>query len=132
MIDKFVEVWENNKSDLREKYTEDLPGSYRSVVEDVIQLISDGDVGRRGPDPNRITEVDEGHYQGTKVFVIGEEGYQPSTYFYVRCSYGSCSHCDALLAIKRKEDREEQVDGVMRMALHVVQSLHKMDQDSRV
>lgn len=47
-------------------------------------------------DHERVTRIDHGHYQGTLVFVVGGEGYQPYRHWYVKVGYGSCSGCDAL------------------------------------
>lgn len=131
MIDEYVKHWEKNKSELEEKYSQVHPASYVEIVADVIQTISvDG-----GPDPQRITVIDDGHYQGTQVFVIGEKGYQPRNYFYVRVAYGSCSGCDTLLNIRGRlrsdeDPTNDQTDQYMRLALHIFQSLKRMDPES--
>lgn len=51
-------------------------------------------------DLESITTVDNGHYQGTLLFVIPFDTYQPSEYEYIMTyiGYGSCSGCDALQA----------------------------------
>ena len=134
MIKEFVKVWEKNKGDLRKEYAEKLPGGYGQIVEDVVKMLGRSDIYRT-PDPERITEIDEGNYKGTKVFVIGETGHQPSQYWYVRTFYGSCSGCDTVMRLQRKNGygeppTEEQVEGFMRLALHCVQGLREMDSDS--
>jgi len=74
------------------------------------------------------------------VYVIAESGYQPNTYWYVKVSYGSCSGCDTLEAImcgnwghetKEEEDewKEQAIDKLMTLALHIVQGLKKMGDD---
>jgi hypothetical protein len=134
VIEEYVDHWEENKSDLREKYTEVHPGSYTEIVSDVVQLISE-EVDRGGPDPEHIHVIDDGHYQGTQVYVIAEDTYQPSNYFYVRVAYGSCSGCDTLLNIRggfrdNEEPSNDQTDQYMRLALHIFQSLKRMDPES--
>ena len=135
MIDKFVKAWEKGKSDLRKQYEQEIPAGYHQIVEDVIRLIDKNTDSSIHPDPERITQIDEGNYKGTKVFVIGETGYQPSQYWYVRTFYGSCSGCDTVMGLRRKNGSgepptEEQVEGFMRLALHCVQKLREMDSDS--
>lgn len=76
-----------------------------------------------GLDPERIQNVDWGHYQGTLVFVIGEAGCQPENHFGVSVGYGSCSGCDTMAAICEMEAGKEKVDVLMREILHLVQGL---------
>lgn len=136
MIQEFAETWEEHKSKLEEKYGDVHPQNYSEIVADVIGLIAENaeDIsGHSVPDPQRIHAIDDGGYQGTQVYVIGEEGYQPSSYFYVRVHYGSCSGCDTLLSIRgsmrirENEPNDEQQAGYMRLALHIFQSLKQMD-----
>ena len=136
MIQEFAEIWEENKQKLKKKYGDVHPQNYSEIVADVIGLISENAQNISGypvPDPKRIHAIDDGDYQGTKVYVIGEDGYQPSNYFYVRVHYGSCSGCDTLLSIRgsmlrgENEPNKEQQAGYMRLALHIFQSLKQMD-----
>ncbi|MBU6488276.1 MAG: hypothetical protein KGQ57_10655 [Burkholderiales bacterium] len=133
MIEQFVTRWEANKAAIRAEFEAKHPHGYIDVVRAVIRHInSDGLYS--DPSPDRIHQIDDGDYQGTLVFVIAAAGYQPSDYWYVRMSYGSCSVCDALQSIKDYSDEddppsEEQVDRYMTMALHIVQRLKKMDAD---
>ena len=140
MIQQFAEVWEENKQKLKKKYGDVHPQNYSEIVADVIGLISENAQNISGhpvPDPKRIHAIDDGDYQGTKVYVIGEDGYQPSSYFYVRVHYGSCSGCDTLLSIRgvmrageNDEPNDGQQAGYMRLALHIFQSLKQMDSSS--
>jgi hypothetical protein len=116
---------------LREQWRVAPPSAYVDIVKAVIKLVSEPD-GYGEPDPERVHEVDDGDYQGTLVYVIGATGYQPSDYWYVRVSYGSCSGCDTLEGIKSDGDygeamNEGQLDQLMTLALHVVQRLKAMD-----
>ena len=66
------------------------------------------------------------------MFVIAARGYQPSDYWYVKISYGSCSGCDTLEAIRAYSDdppTPEQIDDYLTLALHIVQGLKKMGDD---
>ena len=51
-------------------------------------MLANGFEGYGGPGLERIHRIDDGDYQGTLVFVIGGKGYQLSTYWYVKVSYG--------------------------------------------
>lgn len=48
-----------------------------------------------------ITEIDNGHYQGTLLYLIPFDTYQPdeSEYLMTYIGYGSCSVCDTLRSI---------------------------------
>lgn len=77
------------------------------------------------PDIDRIHRIDDGDYQGTLVFVIGADGYQPSTYWYTDVSYGSCSGCDALEAAWGYGD-DCNYEGLYLIALHMLQRAKEM------
>ncbi len=132
MIDDFVEAYMRNKDRMRARFAAKCPDTYKDLVREVVECINDyGD--NKGtplnplPDPKRIHQIDDGNYQGTLEFVIGEQGYQPSRYWYARIDYGSCSACDTLQSIEWwGEPTEQQLNDMMTLALHVVQQLHPM------
>ena len=127
MIQDFVERWEAKKDELKKKYSEEAPSAYFHIVKDVVSLLSSDDYG--SIDPKRIHTIDDGDYQGTLLFVIGANGYQPRTYWYVKVDYGSCSGCDTLEAIQNYSDdnpTEEQVQNYMALALHILQGLKEI------
>lgn len=130
MIQKFIDRFNENKETLEKKYAAAHPESYKEIVKDVVSIIGNkDDYGE--PDPERIVEIDDGHYRGTLLYVIGAEGYQPSDYWYVMVSYGSCSACDTLQGIRTYLDEDkaptkEQVKDYMTLALHIVQGIRKM------
>lgn len=61
----------------------------------------------------RITVVDDGDYQGTLMFLIPKDCYQPSEceYFLTFVDYGSCSGCDTLMHIQCGNINEKPTDG---------------------
>lgn len=134
MIKEFVERFDANRANLREKFKSYYKTDgysrweigYKDIVREVIDVIK-GE-GYEKPDPERIHEIDDGDYQGTLLYVIAADNYQPDIYWYVKVGYGSCSGCDTLLYITECEENIEQVlDDLMTLALHIVQGLHKMD-----
>lgn len=127
MIQEFVDRYIAAQDGLfRDKH----PGSYLDVVRTVIETISGTDPDPYdSPDPTRIHEIDDGHYQGTLVYVIAEGGYQPSDYWIVPVSYGSCSGCDTLQSICGYEDgqpSEQQAKDYQTLGLHIVQQLKQV------
>lgn len=131
MIEKFVKRWEARKHILREQFAETGPTMYEEVVKGVIGILHDPDE-YASPDPNRIVEIDHGEYQGTLLYVIGADNYQPHIYWYVRINYGSCGACDTLQSISdlgtwgQEKPNDEQVRQYMILALHIVQGLREM------
>lgn len=53
-------------------------------------------------DIDNITEIDNGDYQGTLLYLIPKSTYQPNEedYIMTHVGYGSCSGCDTLEGIK--------------------------------
>jgi len=131
MIQEFVDRFMTNKEILEEVFKKKHPDNYQEVVENTIKIIATEDYG--DIDPTRITCIDHGHYQGTQLFIIAENSYQPNEFWYVKVDYGSCSGCDTLERIKSDGDwdsetpNEQQVKDYMTLALHIVQGLKKME-----
>lgn len=127
MIQKFVERWDANKDKIRERFSVAVPDRYEDIVREVVRILSDeNEYG--SPDPERIHVIDDGDYQGTLLFVIGSDGYQPFTYWAVPIRYGSCSGCDTLQSIRDDGQygappTEGQINDLMTLALHIVQGL---------
>lgn len=128
MIKEVVKLWYENKEDLKEalKYDTRLNEcDYLYLVKKVVRHIL-GDEW----DEKKITQIDNGDYQGTLLFVIPRETYQPSEYEYLitYVNYGSCSGCDTLLAIQDWNDEpptERQLEDYMTLCLHLCQNMKK-------
>lgn len=132
MIQKFVDAFMAKREDLRVEFARAHVGSYKDLVHMVVKTVTDSEE-YDSIDPDRIHEIDDGDHQGTLVYVIACEGYQPSTYWYVRVYYGSCSGCDTLQSIHGYTDEPptpEQVNDYLTLALHIVQGLKQMDGDA--
>lgn len=131
MIQEFVKQWEARKYEIQAIFAENHPENYKAIVAAVVGILGEADEYSK-PDQTRIYEIDDGDYQGTLVYVIGAEGYQPSDYWYVKVGYGSCSGCDTLQAIRGYTDEkptEEQIKDYMTLALHIVQGIKKMGEE---
>lgn len=127
MIQEFVNCFIASEIKTKVEITEHFD-DYKSLVKKVIEIISDKDT-YEDPDPNRVHEIDDGDYQGTYIYLIAAKGYQPSDYWLVDVSYGSCSGCDTLQSTRGySEDppTEEQRDKYWTLMLHVVQKLRKV------
>lgn len=104
-------AWDQNESKLRKVLKESEPGflrecTYKSLVSLIVQTIFNNGPDRQNRtwewDVEKITEIDDGDYQGTLLFLIPEDTYQPtsSQYLMTFVEYGSCSGCDTLLNLK--------------------------------
>lgn len=128
MIQKFVDDFMARRGEIEAAFSEKHPEDYAEIVRRVVEVLGTEDEYDR-PDPKRIHAIDDGDYQGTLLFVIAASGYQPSTYWSVFVSYGSCSGCDTLERIRSYDNnppKPEQVADYMTLALHIVQGLKLM------
>lgn len=131
MIKKFIDKFEKNKHILEDIYSKKHPEDYKEVVKNVIFILSiEEDDDYELPSVERIHEINDGSYQGTLIYVIGQIGYKPDTYWYCRIAYGSCSVCDLLQSICKYSSslpNEKQIKDYMTLSLHIVQRLKQMD-----
>ena len=131
MIQEFVDAFMKNKEYCKTKLQEKHPDDYQDIVRIVLETINEKEDTLYGkPNSSNIHVIDDGDYQGTLLFVIPENTYQPDDYWAVKVSYGSCSGCDTLQAIHdscpAKTPTEEQLNDYMTLALHIVQGLKKI------
>ena len=121
-----INKWDAIRERLRKYYEEHISVyrecDYVDVVKTVVKVIVKDKYTSYNYE--NITVVGDGNWQGTQLFIIPENIYQPGpeeylvTYEY----YGSCSGCDTLMAIQ-VESGEELVDGLMTMSLHLIQKM---------
>lgn len=136
MIKEFCLAWEKNKNKLEEYFRTTKQDEYVNY-EDLVKLLFDivinpsieSDYYRF--DTENILVIDDGDYQGTQVFILHRDQYQPSVedYVYTNTYYGSCSGRDTLLSINEYEDglpSESQVNDYMDLCLHLLQKCHYM------
>ena len=137
MIKEFIEKW--NKYGFKlEKYFKETEMSKYSDYIDILKAIIDL-VINSGLPPNdeygeysteKITEIDDGDYQGMKLFIIPKNTYQPwiDEYLFTYVDYGSCEGCDTLLGIMDYKDglpTEDQVKDFMTLALHLIERMKR-------
>jgi len=128
VIQRFVDKFMKNKQALRESLAKAHPENYLEIVTLLIEALQGGGEAS-WPDPKRIHVIDDGDYQGTLIFLIGESDDPPSVYWCITLAYGSCSSCDTLQRIRDFSDTnptEEQIDGYMTLMLHCVQSMKEL------
>ena len=151
MLKYCVEKWDKNKTLLmnalqsEEIYNKLGSYEYADLVKLVVKyILNDGkaeeyDAGEW--DEYNITEVDNGDYRGTLLYLIPANTYQVSEYEYLITfvDYGSCNGCDTLLRIQfdmpkykyRKSDEQftiqkrRTIEDLMTLCLHLVQHMKK-------
>lgn len=130
MINKFIEIYDSNKNELEEQFKLKHPEDYSDIVKKVVTLISKYDDCYGKMDIDRIHIINDGDYQGTLLFIVGCDNYQPDNYWSIKVYYGSCSGCDTYQSIRYcyPDDipTEEQVKDYMTLALHIVQAIKKV------
>ena len=132
MKKEIIEKWEANKH-LLEKYFKETEQeeylSYETIFKKVIELcLNTSDNSWETYNLNAVTVIDDGDYQGTQIFIIPKNTYQPSfeDYLITNTYYGSCSGCDTLQGISSYDyglPSEEQVKDYMMLSLHLVQKM---------
>lgn len=136
MIKEFCLAWEKNKDKLEEyfrKTRQEEYGNYEDLVKLLFDIVINPSIecDHYRLDTENILVIDDGDYQGTQVFILHRDQYQPSVedYVYTNTYYGSCSGCDTLLSINEYEDglpSESQVNDYMDLCLHLLQKCHYM------
>lgn len=138
MIKEIIKNWEENKYKLEEYFKttkQEEYQSYEAIVRKIFEIcINVSDSKYDNYDIENLHVIDDGHYQGTVIFIIPKNVYQPSAedYLVTDTYYGSCSGCDTLQSICGYEyefPTNEQVKEYMTLALHLVQKLHWLSKD---
>lgn len=139
MINNFIEAWDKNKNKLREYLRTHSQTEYSNYF-DLVKILFDIIINpyleeyesKFDTDKEKIQVIDDGDYQGTLIFILHRNTYQPdiSEYIYTYVNYGSCSGCDTLLRIQSenfyRDDSYEystdlQINDYMTLFLHLLQ-----------
>ena len=138
MIKGFIEKWDKHSKELEEYFRNTEQKEYSNYV-DIVKLLFELVINKDEVydcnkfDTENILVIDDGDYQGTEIFILHKDTYQPSTeeYVYTNNYYGSCSGCDTLLSISvynYGKPNEEQVKDYMELALHLLQKCKYMSE----
>ena len=133
MIIEFVKAWDANKDKLSEYISSHKQECYSSYI-DIVKMLFEQVINPYMTAHDKATfkienthEIDDGDYQGTLLYMIPKDTYQPSYYEYVATfvGYGSCSGCDTLIGISCYDEGlpdECQVKEYMELCLHILQN----------
>lgn len=105
MLKYCKEMWSKNEELLKQALTFEKLNDlyYEDLVKLTIKWVLNGGENNFGNwDYNNIKCIDDGDYQGTKLYLIPKNTYQPAEYEYLMTyvGYGSCSGCDTLEMIR--------------------------------
>ena len=111
MLKYCYEKWDKNKGKLEEalRKTDLSRVSYRELlILTVENILNDDEYHDYDWDTGEITEIDNGSYQGTLLYLIPMDSCDPAEYDYLMTyiGYGSCSYCDHLQGIQPDFDEE--------------------------
>jgi len=126
-----VRLFDKNRAKIRQALGDETHNSYEELLRIALTSMQDGIDPYGYPNPGNIHVIDDGDYQGTFLFVVPEQVYEPITYWVFKVDYGSCSGCDTLLDINSSvhEPRvtsDQQKDDYMTLILHMIQSAVKV------
>ena len=134
MINEFTKAWETNEDELKNKIKETEINHYRDLLELVIEEVINPEMdGYKQLDVDNITEINDGDYQGTQIYLIPLNTYQPyiSDYIVTHNFYGSCAGCDALLDALGWSDDDKDIDSLMKLSLHLLQRMKWLEGDNK-
>lgn len=132
MIQDFVNAWDANKSKLKEyigTHNQSEYDEYEKLLKLLVKIVINPYLNEKNKlvlDIDHIHTIDDGEYQGSVMFFIPLDRYQPEPYQYVwtHQGYGSCSGCDTLMGISGYDSglpSAKQVDEYMTLELHLLQ-----------
>ena len=132
MLKYCLKKWDENKKKLEEELLKDPllnECEYKHIVEKVVEIILNTNEEYLW-NSEGITEIDDGDYQGTLLFLIPRKTYQPSEHEYLMTyvGYGSCSGCDTLQAIQDYGENlisEDQLKGFMALCKDIITNMIK-------
>jgi hypothetical protein len=133
MLKIMADKWRKNKNKLeKELKSRNMVYNYKDLVKITFDCIFNDEGNDYGKDLDieNITEIDDGEYQGTLLYLIPFNKYQPSEYDYLMTyvNYGSCSVCDTLLSITgymRDLPDKGQLKELMQLCLNIIQNTIK-------
>lgn len=133
MLKVLAEQWCKNqnklKNYLKDNYEKLNSLTYKDIVKIAFEQVYDNKLDALGLE--NIIEIDNGGYQGTLVFVIPFDTYQPNEceYLMTYINYGSCSGCDTLLSLQCEyryyENDDEKIKGFMTLCKDILQNTIK-------
>lgn len=132
MIKEFIAQWWMYHQNM-EQYFKSIPKihtlDYKDIVKALVENVLNCGVGEEWYKISTdIHVIDDGYYQGTQIFFVHNDTYQPCVgdYFFTHNYYGTCSGYDTLLSIideyNPKPATDEQVKQLMKLAFDMLRN----------
>lgn len=134
MLKYCYEKWDKNKDKLEEalKKTDLSRVEYRDLIVLTVEHIlkDDDDYGYYQWNEKNITEINDGSYSGTLLYLIPMDACEPSEWQYLMTyiGYGSCSGCDLLQSIQpdsHDETTDDDIENFMSLCRDLVTRMIK-------
>ena len=130
MLKILVRKWDENRDKLKQELSTRRglnSCEYKDLVKLTFEVIfNNGETEDwRMLDLNHMTEINNGDYQGTLLYLIPFDTYQPSEgdYLMTCVGYGSCSGCDTLLNIQDCSDESLLTKSQVEAFLHLCKDI---------
>lgn len=127
MVKILRELWGINQDKLKKALVEhrsSITYAYQDLVKLAFkEIYNDSILGEQNPlELGKITVIDDGDYQGTLLFAIPFNSYQPCAGQYIMTfiEYGSCSGCDALQAALDGSTGDQQITDLMAICKDLI------------
>ena len=146
MIKYFADKWHKYRDDLEKYFRETKQSEYDEYSKIVVALFDnvinrDNEFDSQNFNTKEMTVIDNGDWQGTQIFLLHKDTYQPTTedYIYTNNYYGSCSGCDTLQAIIYSTNgnwdglpTESQIKDYMVLALNLLQKIRFLSDEKEL
>lgn len=135
MLKIIRDCWAKNQDKLREAIAKLPDDEIDKLNYEKLVIMAFGNIFESGTTELNLTDIhviDDGEYQGTLIFLIPFDCYQPSCedYLMTYVYYGSCSGCDTLQAIQAHlsfygEPRETVNNDLLKVCLDILRNAIK-------
>lgn len=134
MLQDVIKQWEENKHKLEDYFRTTKQSEYdeyKKILEKIIELVITTKDEFNDYDYKKISQIDDGGYSGTLIFLVPTDTYEPNIedYLITHTYYGSCSGCDTLQGISCYNydlPTENQIKEYMTISLHLVQKMTRI------
>jgi len=135
MLKIIRDCWAKNQDKLREAIAKLPDDEIDELNYEKLVIMAFGNIFESGTTELNLTDIhviDDGEYQGTFIFLIPFDLYQPccDDYLMTYVDYGSCSGCDTLQAIQAElscygEHRETVNNDLFKVCLDILRNTIK-------
>lgn len=130
MLDRAIKQWDKNREYIKEQLktrigNKDHFKNYFELVKFTMKNIMNHNVDDKKYDIKHITQINNGDYSGTLIYIIPEAIYEPDIWQYLVTfvDYGSCSGGDTLIKLKEDYKYEDSINDYMILCKDIITNL---------